>query len=122
MVSIRNIVVLALMQVGVIVAGVLTAGVCHKMAVSNGTTMPFLTLMLYQFSVTGLLIPLAWVTGTVVIQLRANVGDGIKLLMFWLGILLLIVLTIFVFCADVPPLVRGLINMHNNNGGVDDGI
>lgn len=112
----------AIMQVGVIVAGVLAAGICHRMSVSNNTAMPFLALALYSYGVVGLLIPLAWVTGAVVLQLRANFSDSIKVLMFWLGILLLIALTVFVFYADVPPLLRGLINMHSNNGGIDDGI
>ena len=122
MVTIRNTVVVAIMQVGVIVAGVLAAGICHRMSVSNNTAMPFLALALYSYGVVGLLIPLAWVTGAVVLQLRANFSDSITVLMFWLGILLLIALTVFVFYADVPPLLRGLINMHSNNGGIDDGI
>lgn len=122
MVSIRNIVMLAIMQVGVIVAGVLAAGVCYRMSVSDGMMMPILTLMLYRLSVTVLLLPLAWVTGAAMIQLRTSVSDNIKILMFWAGILLLIALAIFVFCADVPPLVTGLINMHSNNGGMDDGL
>jgi hypothetical protein len=121
MVTIRNTVVVAIMQVGVIVAGVLAAGVCHRMSVGDHTTMPFLALALYSYGVLGLLIPLAWVTGAVVLQLRANISDSVKVLMFWLGILLLISLAIFVFCVDAPPLLRGFMDMHSNNGGMDDG-
>ena len=111
----------AIMQVGVIVAGVLAAGVCHRMSASSNTAMPFLALALYGYGIVGLLIPLAWVTGAVVLQLRANISDSVKVLMFWLGILLLISLAIFVFCADVPPLLRGLFEMRSNPGGGDDG-
>ena len=121
MVTIRNTVVVAIMQVGVIVAGVLAAGICHRMSVSSNTTMPFLALALYGYGIVGLLIPLAWVTGAVVLQLRANISDGVKVLMFWLGILLLISLAIFVFCVDAPPLLRAFMDMHGNNGGMDDG-
>lgn len=119
MISIRNIVVLALMQAGVIVAGVLAAGLCHRVYTSNGMAIPGLVAALYNFGVLGLLIPLAWVTGAVVLQLRVAVPDNAKVLMFWMGILILVALVVIVVYADVSPWLR--ITLPHFNGGDDNG-
>ena len=117
MVSIRNIVMLAIMQVGVIVAGVLAAGVCARIFASNGTVMPLLVSILYRYGVVGLVIPLAWVTGAVMLQLRASVSDNIKILMFWAGILLVVMLGAFVVYADLPSLIRAMGTFNTGTGG-----
>jgi hypothetical protein len=115
-ISIRNIVVLALMQAGVIVVGVLAAGLCHRVYTSNGMEVPGPVAALYNFGVIGLLIPLAWVTGAVSLQLRATVSDNAKVLVFWTGILILVVLVVFVIWTDVPLLIRALMTMVHTRG------
>jgi len=103
MASIKNIVIVALLQVGVIVFGVLAAGIAHKESEINGLIMPSSTTMLYGYGFMGLLVPLAWGAGVVVLQLRANVSDDIRTLMLWLGILVLLSLVIFCLYADISP-------------------
>ena len=110
--SIRNIVVLTIMQVAVIVVGVLAAGICHRVFTDhNNTAMPLPAALLYWHGVIGLLIPVAWGVGTIVLHLRADVSDGIKTLAFWLGVFILILITAFVLYANVTP---WLLAMHWN--------
>jgi hypothetical protein len=116
MVTVRNIVILAIMQVGVIVAGVLASGLCHRVFTTNGWDLPILVAMLYNYGVVALLIPLTWVTGAVALQLRAAVSDRIKILMFWTGLLILIGLAVFIIWMDVPLLIRALITFTSNPG------
>jgi hypothetical protein len=101
--SIRNTVVVAIMQVGVIVAGVLAAGVCHRVWTSRDWPLPALVGLLYHFGFMGLLIPLAWAAGAAVLQTRAGVSEDVRVLMFWLGVLVLVVLVVFVAYADGSP-------------------
>jgi hypothetical protein len=101
--SIRNTVVVAIMQVGVIVAGVLAAGVCHRIWTSRDWPLPPLVALLYNYGIAGLLIPVAWSIGAVVLQTRAGVSEDLRVLMFWLGVLALILLLLFVLYADVSP-------------------
>jgi hypothetical protein len=103
MASIRNILVVTIMQVAVIVVGVLAAGICHKVFTDHNAAMPLPAAMLYWHGVIGLLIPSAWGIGTVALHLRTNVSDDIKTLAFWVGVLLLLVIVIFVLYADVTP-------------------
>ena len=105
--SIRNIVVVAIMQVGVIAAGILAAGICHKVSESNGIAMPAAVSAVYWHGIAGLLIPLVWGSGTVVLFLRANISDEIKTLAFWFGVLALVVLAVFVVYADATPWLNG---------------
>lgn len=119
MISIRNIVLLALMQAGVIVMGVLATGLCHHLYAGNDMAMPGPVAMLYNYGVMALLIPLAWVTGTVALHLREAVSDDVKALMFWVGIFILIALVVFVVNADVSPWFRIMwhLNAGDDNGG-----
>jgi hypothetical protein len=103
MASVKNIVVVTIMQVAVIVVGVLAAGICHKVFLDHNVAMPLPAAMLYWHGVVGLLIPVAWGMGTVVLYLRTTVSDGIKTLAFWLGVLILIMMIAFVLYADVTP-------------------
>ena len=121
MVSIRNIVMVAIMQVAVIVAGVLAAGVCIRVFTSNSIAIPFFASLLYRYGVAILVIPLAWVTGAVVLQLRPTVSDNVKILMFWAGILLLLALVAFVVYADVPSLIRTMGTFNTGTGNDDNG-
>lgn len=106
MASIRNIVVVAIMQVGVIVAGVLAAGICHKVFTADNLPVPLPALLLYAHGFMGFLIPMAWSIVTVMLFLRPNVSDDVRTLMFWLGVLVLVVMVIFCLYADISPWFR----------------
>src|SRR5580658_277439 len=108
MASIRNTVIVAMMQVGVIIAGVLAAGICHKVWTNNGVAMPIPASLLYGHGLMGFLVPTIWGTGAIVIQLHTNISDEIKTLAFWLGVLFLIALAIFIIYADVTPWLNGM--------------
>jgi hypothetical protein len=109
--SIKNIVVVALMQVIVIVAGVLAAGLCHKECTLSNIAMPLPAAMLYTYGFTAFLVPLAWSAGAVTLQLRPNVSEDVRTLMFWLGVFVLIALAIFCIYADVTLWLRILWNL-----------
>jgi len=104
------------MQVGVIVAAVLAAGVCHKVWTTREWAVPSPVALLYNHGVAGLLIPLAWVTGAAVLQTRSSVSEDARVLMFWLGVLVLIALIIFAAYADISPWLVFLRNAGNGEG------
>ena len=112
--SIKNIVIVAISQVGVIVFGVLGAGVFHKESTLTGVLMPGPVHMLYRFGFIGLAIPLAWSIGAVVLQLRTDVSDDIRTLLFGFGIFVLIGLAIFCLYADVSPWFNIMWNLSGN--------
>jgi hypothetical protein len=119
MAIIKNTVVVAIMQVGIIVAGMLAAAICHKVFTSNNMAMPLPAAMLYSYGLIGFFIPVVWGPVAVVLQLRTTVSDGIKSLLFWLGVLMLIMMTVFIVYADVTPWFHGFI-WHltgDDNGG-----
>ncbi|HUA66270.1 MAG TPA: hypothetical protein VME24_10505 [Alphaproteobacteria bacterium] len=101
--SIRNTVVVAILQVGVVVAAVLAAGICHRVWMSGNLPVPRLIALLCHFGFAGLLIPLVWITGAAMLHTRPGVSDDARALMFWLGVLVLVALTIFALYADVSP-------------------
>lgn len=117
MASIRNTVIVAILQVGVVVAGVLAAGICHRVWVSRDWPPPPLIALLYYHGVAGMLIPLAWITGAAMLHTRSGVSDDVRTLMFWVGVLVLVVLTAFALYADVSPWLVFL----RNAGTADDG-
>jgi hypothetical protein len=113
MASIKNIVIVAISQVGVIVFGVLGAGICRK----YGVLVPLPTVILYNCGVMGLSIPLTWSIGAVALQLRENVSDDIKTLMFGLGVLVLVALAIFCLYADISPWLNIMWNLNGDDAG-----
>jgi len=104
----------ALSQVAVIVFGVLAAGICHKEWATYDMVMPLPVAMLYTYGFIAFLVPLVWVTCAVTLQVRANVSDDVRALMFWFGILVLIGLAVFCVYADVAPWLTGKWNLPGN--------
>ena len=82
MASIRNTVVVAIMQVGVIVAAVLAAGVCHRVWLSRDWPLPPLVTLFYNYGIAGLLIPLTWAAAAAVLQTRAGVSEDVRVLIY----------------------------------------
>jgi hypothetical protein len=103
MFSIRNTVIVALMQIGVIVAGVLAAGIWHKLSTSDGLNMPAKAAILYNHGAIGFLIPIIWAAFTLILLNRPEIADEIKASSFWFGVFLLLLLIGFVWQADVAP-------------------
>ena len=103
MFSIYNATLVALMQVGVIVAGVLASGLWHRASISNGVPMPPTAALLYSYGEAGFIIPFAWFIPALLLRRSPSVSDGVKSLAFVLGIVVLIGLVAFVIYADVLP-------------------
>jgi hypothetical protein len=116
MFAIYNATLVAVMQVGVIVAGVLASGLWHKFATSSGMAMPNPAGLLYSYGMVGFIIPLAWLTVAILIRRSRIISDDLKSLTFWFGVLVLISLTVFMIYADVSPCFRIMWGM---SGGDD---
>jgi hypothetical protein len=108
MFSIKNAAYVAIMQLGVIVAGVLAAGLWWKVPNETTLLLPIQTAMLANHTLIFLSIPLVWIIFTMLVASRPEVSDDVKNLAFWSGVLLLIGLVIFVIYADTAPLFRGI--------------
>jgi len=115
MFTIYNATLVAIMQVGVIVAGVLASGLWHKFATSDGLAMPAPAGLLYSYGLLGFVIPLAWLAMAMVIRRSQMISDDLKSLTFWLGVLVLVSLAIFMIYADVSPCFQIMWNLRGDN-------
>ena len=106
MFTIYNATLVAVMQVGVIVAGVLASGLWHKFATDSRMDMPFPASLIYHYGTIGFAIPFIWITCALVLRSRDKVSDDIKRLAFWFGVLILVALVIFMAYANVSPCFR----------------
>jgi hypothetical protein len=100
----RNTVILALVQVGVIVLGVLGAGAAHKWSTTFNIRLPSSTIFVAEYGFLALVLPVAWVTVALLSMRRDAESENAKPLVFYSGILLLLVLLLTVGCAGVRPL------------------
>jgi hypothetical protein len=116
MFSIKNAVYVAIMQVGVIVVGVLAAGLCYKAQTDMGVRFPNAFMLLLNHTVIFLAIPLVWITAVLWLRSRPEASDDAKNLAFWSGVLLIIALAIFAFYADVTPWVNIMWRMGGDDG------
>jgi hypothetical protein len=113
MITVRNIVLLALAQVGVIMAGVLTGGLARRL-IRNVTEdgwrgevrLPAANLVLVDWWVIWMLVPLIWVTATLVIQHRRALSDEVKTWTFSSGFLVAAALLVFVWFGGFGSLLR----------------
>jgi hypothetical protein len=104
MFTVRNTVLVALMQVGVIVAGVLAAGVSHKWWTTFGArVLPPVTIWLMNYGVITLILPLVWSILVLRLRQRPGVSEDVKNLAFFSGILLLIALCGLIGYAVLEP-------------------
>jgi hypothetical protein len=116
MFTVYNATLVAVMQVGVIVAGVLASGLWHKFATDSRMEMPFPASLIYHYGTVGFVIPFIWIICALLLRGREKVSDEIKSLAFWFGVLILIALLMFMIYANVSPLFRIMWRM----GGGDD--
>jgi hypothetical protein len=103
MFTVRNTVRVAIMQVGVLVAGILASGLCHRLAAVNGISLSWPPVLLYNYGILGLAIPLIWTALALILHRRSEISDELKALVFLSGILLLVAFAAFVLYADVSP-------------------
>jgi hypothetical protein len=104
--TVRNTVLVALAQVGVIVAGVLGAGACHKWFTTFNLRPPPVTTLLADYGYVALLLPLAWVGAALWLPRRSDEPEDARRLALFCGILLLLLLLLAVGYAAVSPFFR----------------
>lgn len=115
MFTIYNATLVAVIQVGIIVAGVLASGLWHKFASTSNIAMPFPTNLLYTYGVIGLAIPILWLLSALLVRRSPPISDESKGLVFGSGILLLVALAVFVIYANVSPLFHITWNVNPND-------
>lgn len=115
MFTIYNATLVAVMQVGVIVAGVLASGFWHKFYLDSDIEMPFPTGLLYHYGLFGLAIPFVWLVTALALHWTPAVSAGVETLAFWLGVLVLITLAAFVIYANISPLFHGTWSLSGGN-------
>jgi hypothetical protein len=103
MFSVGNATLVAIMQVGVIVAGILASGLWHKASTSCGLFLPLPAMLVYKYGFIGFAIPILWLAVVLPIQTSAKASEELKTSAFWFGVLILISLTIFMIYANVSP-------------------
>jgi hypothetical protein len=116
MFTIYNATLVAIIQVGVIVAGVLASGLWHKASIDSGLAMPLPAGLLYSYGMIGFAVPLTWLALAMLVRRSPSISDEAKGLAFGFGVLVLIALVIFVIYANVSPFFRIMWGM---NGGDD---
>src|SRR5262245_37216759 len=101
--TVRNVVLIAVMQVGVVVMGVLAAGVSQRWWAINGTPIPVVTILVQQYGMLAFTIPLLWTISILRLRLRSEVSDRLKAAVFAAGIAILITLIAIMGYAIIRP-------------------
>ena len=104
--TVRNTVILALVQVGVIVAGVLAAGACQKWCATLAFPVRRPTALLAEYGFLALALPVAWAAAALYVQRRSEEPGAAAATAFLAGLLLLALLLLGVGHAAVAPLLR----------------
>jgi hypothetical protein len=104
--SVKNAVLLALMQVGVIVAGVLAAATTSKLRSMWDITPPDGTEAFASYGVFLFLVPLAWITLALRLRGATDISDRAKAATFLSGIGLLVLLLVYIWSSVVQPFLR----------------
>lgn len=102
----RNTVIVALAQVGVIVAGVLAAGAAHKWYAVPGVKLPSSTVLLAEYGYIALVLPVAWATVALLIMRQNYDSEAPRWLAFFSGIVVVLLLLFGVWQAAARPLLR----------------
>lgn len=117
MFTVRNTVILAIMQVGVIVAGTLAAGLSHRLFAGTHIPLPWPAALLYSYGILGFSIPLSWAMIALLVERRTKFSDDLKSLVFVSGIAILISLVFFVIYADITPWFSGTWSLAGDGNG-----
>lgn len=116
MITIQNIVLLALAQVGLLVTGVLTGGLARRIirflegdvGRLSDVPIPFWNTALVDWWALWLLVPVVWVTVATVILNKTAVAERLKRWSFGSGFVLLGGWLILIWLGGLLPLLRGL--------------
>ena len=105
MFSTKNAVMVALMQTGTIVGGVLAAGTSGKVwkTMFGPDHVPISFFQLMNFGPLALAIPIVWIVFVLVLRQRTEVSDDAKSLGFGSGVLILVVLIISISVVILGP-------------------
>jgi hypothetical protein len=119
MFTVRNAVLVALMQVGVIVAGVLAAGTSRRAWLAvNSSPVPDSVSQVLSYGPPALVIPLIWIVFVLLLRQRPEVSDDARTLAFYSGILIVVVLGVALGGAVLHPWLgadaRGLGGAHED--------
>src|SRR5262245_45931970 len=101
--TIHNAVLIALLQVGMIVFGCLGAAMSFRLTSPHGGPMRLPTLLLLDYWLAFMALPLVWITTALVMRRKPEVSFDAKGTVFWLGVVLLAGLGILGFCGFLGP-------------------
>lgn len=103
----RNAVIVALVQTGVIVAGVLGAGAVCKWYASTGSLgPPAMTAFASEYGYRALVIPPAWAAAALWALRHEDDEGGPRVLTFLTGLFIILVLLVLAFQVAALPLLR----------------
>jgi hypothetical protein len=104
----RNMAIVGLFQVGVIVAGVLAAGVTHKWFTTFNARLPSSTILLAEYGFLALVLPVVWIAVALLALRREDDPDSesVRWLAFLSGIVVLLLLLLGIVYAVVSPWLR----------------
>jgi hypothetical protein len=106
--TVRNAVIVALTQVGIIVIGVLAAGACHKWHTTFGVKSPIATEVVAEYGFLALGLPVVWVAAALLALRRSEEREEPEwaAFAFFSGLLALVLLLVGVGYASFGPLFR----------------
>jgi hypothetical protein len=106
--TVRNAVIVALTQIGIIVAGVLAAGACHKWHTTMGVKLPPATTVVAEYGFLALGLPVLWVAAALLALRKSELSEESEwaAYAFFSGLLALVLLTVGVGYASFGPLFR----------------
>jgi uncharacterized membrane protein len=116
MYSVKNAVYVAIMQIGVIVAGVLAAGMWLKVRREMDWAFATPAALLTDHTLIFMAIPLVWVACILFLNQRPAVSEGVNTLALFSGVLVLLGLVVFVVYADVGPFFSITWNLGGDDG------
>ena len=102
----KNAVFVAILQVGVLVAGILVSGLWSPLLGREGAAHPPAAVLLSDYGLIGLGVPLAWILAFLLFERRPDTSRLLKDGLFWLGLLILVGAVVLVSKASWLPLLN----------------
>ncbi len=93
----------ALLQLGVVLVGIMAAGLGGKLAQEGELAVPWATAFIIRYGLILMGLPLLWIWMALRLRRNPQVSDSKKGLAFLSGLLLLAGLLAFCYCAAVRP-------------------
>lgn len=103
----RNTLLVALLQVGVIIAGTLGAGVSRRLLAALGVSiLPLSNTLLMNYGLAALGIPLVWGILALALRQRPHISENLKALVLFSGILILLLLVAMIAQVILAPWIH----------------